>query len=90
MLSGPYIEDGRWVVELPRKSTDAAELFKEKLVDGGRNSGVAELVAKTIQAEFKVLVGGEILKVYVENADFAVFLTEFLNGKPFWLKTQQA
>ena len=90
VLSGPYVEDGRWVVELPRKSTDAAKLLREKLADGGRNSGVAELVAKTIQAELKVLVGGEILKVYVENADFAVFLTEFVNGKPFWLKTQQA
>jgi tRNA nucleotidyltransferase (CCA-adding enzyme) len=90
VLSGPYIEEGRWVVELPRKSTDAATLFKEKLADGGRNSGVAELVAKTIQAELKILAGGEILKVYVENADFAVFLTEFVNGKPFWLKTQQA
>jgi tRNA nucleotidyltransferase (CCA-adding enzyme) len=90
VLSGPYIEDGRWVVEVPRKSTHSAALFREKLIDGGRNSGVAELVAKAIQAELKVLVGGEILKVYVENADFAVFLTEFLNGKPFWLKTQQA
>jgi tRNA nucleotidyltransferase (CCA-adding enzyme) len=90
VLSGPYVEDGRWVVELPRKGTDAAKLFREKLVDGGRNSGIAELVAKTIQAELKVLVGGEILKVYVENADFAVFLTQFINGKPFWLKTQKA
>ena len=89
VLSGPYIEEGRWVVELPRKNTDAVELFSEKLVDGGKNSGVAELVAKTIQTELKVLVGGEILKIYVENADFAVFLTEFVNGKPFWLKTQQ-
>ena len=39
----PIIEDGRWVVELPRKSTNAAILFREKLADGGKNSGVAEL-----------------------------------------------
>ncbi len=90
VLSGPYIADGRWVVEVPRKSTDAAALFREKLIDGGRNSGLAELVTKAIQSELKVLVGGEVLKVYVENADFAVFLTEFLKGKPFWLKAQQA
>ena len=74
MLSGPYIEDGRWIVELPRKNTDAAALFREKLADGGKNAGVAELVAKAINAELKVLVDDEILKVYVENADFAVVL----------------
>ena len=87
VLSGPYIEDGRWVVEVPRKSPDAAALFREKLADGGKNAGVADLVAKAIRQEFKVLIGGEVLKVYVENSDFAVFLTEFLSSKLFWLKT---
>jgi tRNA nucleotidyltransferase (CCA-adding enzyme) len=90
VLSGPYIEDDRWVVELPRKSTTAAILFRQKLIDGGKNSGIAQLVAKTLQFELKVLAGGEILKVYVENADFAVFLTKFILGKPFWLKTQES
>jgi tRNA nucleotidyltransferase (CCA-adding enzyme) len=87
VLSGPYVEDERWVVEVPRKSTDAAVLFREKLADGGKNAGVAELVAKATQQDFKVLVNGEVLKVYVENSDFAVFLTEFLTHKPFWLET---
>ena len=88
MLSGPYVEDGRWVVEVPRKNPDAVALFSEKLSDGGKNAGVAELVAKAMQKEFKVLVNGEVLKVYVENSDFAVFLTGFLSGKPFWLEAQ--
>jgi tRNA nucleotidyltransferase (CCA-adding enzyme) len=87
VLSGPYVEDGRWVVEVPRKSPDAVALFREKLADGGKNAGVAELVAKAMQQEFKVLVGDEVLKVYVENSDFAVFLTAFLLCKPFWLET---
>ena len=55
VISGPYIEDGRWVVEVPRKNTDAAALFKEKLADGGKNAGVAELIAKAIKTDFKVL-----------------------------------
>ena len=88
VISGPYIEDGRWIVELPRKTTDAVALLKEKLEDGGKNSGVADLVAKTIQKNFKILVNYEALKVYENNADFAVFLTDFLVGKPFWLTTQ--
>ncbi|MGE5187943.1 MAG: CCA tRNA nucleotidyltransferase [Betaproteobacteria bacterium] len=83
VLAGPYVEDGRWIVEVPRKIQDAATLLSEKLA----NAGVAELVAKAAQQDFKVLVNGEVLKVYVENSDFAVFLTEFLTGKPFWLET---
>jgi tRNA nucleotidyltransferase (CCA-adding enzyme) len=88
VISGPYIEDGRWIVELPRKNTDAVALFREKLEDGGKNAGVADLVAKTIQKNFKILVNDEVFKVYEDNADFAAFLTDFLSGKPFWLTTQ--
>ena len=86
VISGPYIEDGRWIVTLPRKTTDAVALLREKLVDGGKNAGVAELVAKSIQKKLTILANGEISEVYKENADFAEFLTDFLFGKPFWLR----
>jgi tRNA nucleotidyltransferase (CCA-adding enzyme) len=88
VISGPSIEDGRWIVELPRKTTDAVTLFREKLADGGKNAGVADLVSKNIQKDLKILVSDEIFKVYEGNADFAAFLTDFLSGKPFWLTTQ--
>jgi tRNA nucleotidyltransferase (CCA-adding enzyme) len=88
VISGPYIEDGRWMVELPRKNADAVSLLKEKLAEGGKNAGVADLIAKSIQKNLRVLVDVEVLQVYEENAEFAVFLTDFLLGKPFWLKTQ--
>ncbi len=86
VISGPYIEDGRWMVELPRKNPDASALLKEKLADGGKNAGVADLIAKSIQKNLKVLVNSEVLEVYENNRDFAEFLTDFLVGKPFWLK----
>jgi len=86
VISGPYIEDSRWMVELPRKTTDAVALLREKLADGGKSVGVAELIAKSIQNDLKVLVNGEILETYEANQDFAGFLTDFLSGKPFWLK----
>jgi tRNA nucleotidyltransferase (CCA-adding enzyme) len=89
VISGPYIEDGRWIVELQRKTTNAVALFREKLADGGKNAGVADLVSKTIQKNFNILVNNEIFKVYEGNADFAAFLTDFLSGKPFWLSTTQ-
>ncbi len=88
VISGPYIEDGRWIVEVPRKTTDAVVLLKEKLIDGGKNAGVADLIAKTIQKNFKILVNDEVLKVYEGNTDFAAFLIYFLSGKPLWLTTQ--
>ncbi len=86
VISGPYIEDGRWIVELPRKTTDAQVLLKDKLADGGKNAGVADLIAKAMQKNLKVLVKDEVLEVYEENKGFAAFLTDFLLDKPFWLK----
>jgi tRNA nucleotidyltransferase (CCA-adding enzyme) len=88
VISGPYVEDGRWIVLVPRKATDAVELLKERLADGGKNVGVAELIVKSIQKDITVVVGTDIAKVYVENEEFAVLLTEFLLGKPFWLSLQ--
>jgi len=76
------------MVELPRKTTDAVVLLKEKLVDGGKNVGVADLIAKSIQKNLKVFVKDAVLEVYEGNRDFAEFLTDFLSGKPFWLKNQ--
>ena len=86
VISGPYIEDGRWMVEVPRKTTDAVALLKEKLSDGGKNAGVAHLIARSIQNNHMIYVNAEISRVYAENLDFAEFLTDFLWGKPFWLK----
>jgi tRNA nucleotidyltransferase (CCA-adding enzyme) len=88
VVSGPYIENGRWIVELPRKNTDAATLLKEKVTNGGKNSGVADLIAMSIKEEFKVLVNSEVVEFYNENREFSIFLTGFLAGKPFWLKAQ--
>jgi tRNA nucleotidyltransferase (CCA-adding enzyme) len=86
VVSGPYIEDGRWVVEIHRKPVDAVTLLDEKLKDGGKNAGVAELISKAFRDEFTLTVNGEILKIYLSNSSFAVFLTEFLSGKPFWIR----
>ncbi|MEM3623607.1 MAG: CCA tRNA nucleotidyltransferase [Candidatus Bathyarchaeia archaeon] len=85
-ISGPYIEDGRWVANIKRKYTDAVVLLKEKLRDGGRNAGIAEQISQTLREGFKIFVDDEIIEVYEKNRNFAVFLTEFLSGKPKWLE----
>ncbi|MCK4424922.1 hypothetical protein KAU93_04480, partial [Candidatus Bathyarchaeota archaeon] len=86
-VSGPYIDGGRWVVELRRKYTDVVDLLGERLKDGGRNAGVAEKISHVLRKGFKIFVNGEVLEVYKKNSEFAKFLTDFLSGKPKWLET---
>ncbi|MEM3881010.1 MAG: hypothetical protein QXD19_04610, partial [Candidatus Bathyarchaeia archaeon] len=90
VVSGPYIEGDRWAVILRRKFTDAVELLKEKLKDGGRNAGAAELMARMFKEKLEILVNNEVAEVYQHNNDFAEFLTAFLSGKPSWLETAEA
>ncbi len=85
VAAGPYVEDGRWVVLIHRKFTDAAEMLKAKLANGGRDVGVANLVAEAVKRDLELFVGGEVSQLYEGNRDFAEFLTVFLSGKPRWL-----
>jgi tRNA nucleotidyltransferase (CCA-adding enzyme) len=89
-VSGPYIEDDRWVVEIKRKSNDVVALLSEKLKDGGRQVGVAESISRTIGKTFKVMVNEQITKLYSAEPQFAKFVTEYLNAKPRWLKKTHA
>ncbi len=89
-VGGPYVEDGRWIVLIRRKPTDVCDLLRQRLQDGGRSTGVAEGVSQVLKKGFKVLVNEEISDVYETNAEFAVFLTEFLQGKPKWLESRSA
>ena len=84
-ISGPRVEGGRWVVEIKRKHTDIVSLFLEKLKDGGRRVGVAELISQAVAKDLVVLVGEEVCGLYSSNPEFARFLTEYLEGKPRWL-----
>ena len=84
VISGPYIEGGRWMVEVKRKNRDAVELLQEKLKEGGRNTGVAELIAHSLRDSFRVLVNSEVSETYSSNKALRAFITEFLVGKPYW------
>jgi tRNA nucleotidyltransferase (CCA-adding enzyme) len=85
-VSGPRVERGRWVVERKREYRDVMKLFTERLRDGGKSSGVADLISQTISKGFKILVNDEILELHSSNPEFARFLTEYLKGKPRWLQ----
>lgn len=89
VVSGPYVEEGRWMVEVRRKHVDAVQLLTEKLKDGGRNAGVAGLISQAIKTGFNIRVNDEVSEVYVSNKRFAEFITDFLRGKPFWLEIHE-
>jgi len=86
VVAGPYIDEGRWMVEVRRKVTDASEFLRTKLSSGGREIGIADLIAKALHKDFLVLAGEDITEHYVYNEGFAEFLTSFLSGKPSWLE----
>lgn len=87
-VCGPYVEDGRWVVQVQRKFTDVRTLLHERLKDGGKDAGVAEQISHVIERGFDVLVNEEIADTYKKNRIFAEFLTEFLSAKPKWLEAR--
>ncbi|MCL2642880.1 MAG: CCA tRNA nucleotidyltransferase [Candidatus Bathyarchaeota archaeon] len=91
VIAGPYVEEGKWIVEVIRKNVDAAVFLKEKLAEGGKNVGIPDILAKAFKENFTVFVNNEITKTYnnkkhEETEEFNIFLTTFLLGKPFWLK----
>ncbi len=85
-LSGPRLEKGRWIVDVKRKYVDVVGLLRDNLRNGGRHVGVPELIAKTMAESFKICVDEEIIETYFSAPGFAVFLTDYLIGKPRWLR----
>lgn len=83
-VCGPRIEENRWVVDVKRDYIDVVVLLKNKLRDGGKREGVADIVAEAAES-VEVLVNAEILSVYCGDSGFAGFLSQFLDGKPLWL-----
>lgn len=69
-FSGPYIEDGRYVVEVERRYTGAGALLASPEVLG---VGLGKHVKRAMEEERDVLQGAECW-----SPAFALFLTEFL------------
>jgi tRNA nucleotidyltransferase (CCA-adding enzyme) len=84
-VSGPRVEEGRWVVDVQRRCPDVVKLLNEKVGDNGARVGVAEFVSKAVADSWEVSVNDEALNLYSANPAFAKFLTEYLEGKPRWL-----
>jgi tRNA nucleotidyltransferase (CCA-adding enzyme) len=86
LVAGPWIENGRWTAQIRRRYMDARVLLEKRLKAGGRDFGVASLISEAFKRDLEIYVDDEILKFYSSNRDFAVFLTDFLYGRPKWLE----
>ncbi|MCL7412507.1 MAG: CCA tRNA nucleotidyltransferase [ANME-2 cluster archaeon] len=72
-LSKVYIEKGRYVVDVGRKYSDAAELLRNEL----NTCRLGKHVGKNIQSGFKVLEGRELREI--DSHSFREFLTGFFH-----------
>ncbi len=84
-LSGPRVEEDRWVVYVERKYTDCVDLLEDKLKDGGRSIGIPKDLTEAMKGSREILVNMEVSAFYSSNPRFAGFLTEFIAGRPRWL-----
>jgi tRNA nucleotidyltransferase (CCA-adding enzyme) len=85
-ISGPWVDDDRWAVGQLRENTNAVELLRSGIRDGGRHVGVASKIAPVLKRRHRVLAGPAIIDFYRKNHDAAEYVTSFLKGRPAWLE----
>jgi tRNA nucleotidyltransferase (CCA-adding enzyme) len=85
-ISGPWSEDGRWVVEKKRDFASASGLLKSVLRSGGRDVGVASEPARSFKKKVLILKNESIGTMVSKNHEFAKALKIFLSGRPVWLE----
>jgi len=84
-ISGPWVDDDRWAVGQLRENTDAIQLLRSRIRDGGRHVGVASKIAPVLKRKHRILAGSALIDFYRRNQDAAEFITRFLKGRPTWL-----
>lgn len=74
-LSGPYVEDGRLVVEAARKFVEASELLRSQMasLSLGRHLG------PELRRGYKIYVGQEILEI--GDPEFRVFMARYFSAR---------
>ncbi len=84
-ISGPWIEDGRWVVQKRRTVVSARALLMSALRSGGVNIGVAKLLAQSFKKNLRILEKDQIGVLVASNLEFAKMIRVYLSGRPAWL-----
>jgi tRNA nucleotidyltransferase (CCA-adding enzyme) len=74
-ISGPYIEDGRAVLELSRKYTRACDLLAEELP----RLSLGKHLAPAVRSGYKIYVGPELAGI--PGNELRLFLTSYLKAR---------
>ncbi|MFI5449064.1 MAG: CCA tRNA nucleotidyltransferase [Candidatus Bathyarchaeia archaeon] len=82
--SGPWIEGQKWMVHNQRPKTSAIQLLASNLRSGGRQVGVASLLAKSLKKQSRLCEGNQIATLISRNTQFAKYIRIYLSGKPIW------
>jgi len=83
LISGPRVEKGKWVIEVPRKYTRIEKLLqdflkKEKHVEKAP-------LKRALNKTCRILQEKQIMELYKKNKEFAGFLSGYLKGEEEFL-----
>jgi tRNA nucleotidyltransferase (CCA-adding enzyme) len=78
VIAGPRIEQGRWVIEIPRKHT-RIEKFLAEFLKKEKRVEKAEL-KKAINKGASILQEEGLIRLYKSSKEFARFFTRYLKG----------
>lgn len=78
-LSGPRIENGRWVIETERKNSSAKKFLKATIIQLKKTE--KKDMKKALNKKTKILTEKEILQKYKKEPEFREFLSTYLKGK---------
>ncbi|MFX0068978.1 MAG: CCA tRNA nucleotidyltransferase [Candidatus Hodarchaeota archaeon] len=84
VLSGPWIESGRWFVELKREHTDAKQFLVEELRMNIDSVGLGKYVRRKIEEDYEIYRNEEIAEVCKKNIEFSKFISQFFRKTPTW------
>lgn len=83
-ISGPWIDNGRWVVQKRRMCVSAKAMLKSGLRSGGEDVGAAALLAKSFRRHLRILENEQIRLLVASNAELAKAMRTYLSGRPPW------
>jgi len=83
VIAGPRIEQGKWVIEVPRKFTRIEKFLREFLKK--EKSREKEALRKAINKGVSILQEENLVELCKKNKEFAAFFTCYLKGEEEFL-----
>jgi len=83
IIAGPRIEQGRWVIEVPRKYTGIEKFLQDFLRKEKRVEKAG--LKKAINKGSKIMQEKDLVEMFKKNKAFAEFLTTYLKGEEEFL-----